>query len=164
MMAARANVGGAHAVTGSIDPRAHPRCVVCGASNALGLQLRFVERKDGVVESSFECRDDYEGYPGQLHGGVIAMLLDGVMTNCLFATGRVAVTAELGIRYLHPVRTNVPALVRARVERARTRLQIVVAELIQDGKVKARASAKFLEASKPRSPQAPKPKAPSVNG
>jgi acyl-coenzyme A thioesterase PaaI-like protein len=34
-----------------------------------------------------------------LHGGVISSILDGTMTNCLFAHGTVAVTAELRVRF-----------------------------------------------------------------
>lgn len=76
------------------------------------------------------------------------MLLDGAMTNCLFANGYTAVTAELRVRYGHPVDTESPALVYAHIERTRARLHSVVAELIQEGVVKATATAKFLERSR----------------
>jgi acyl-CoA thioesterase FadM len=55
------------------------------------------------------------------------------------------VTAELTVRFKHPVATGRPATVRARLERDLGPLYLLEAELVQDGEVKATASAKFLE-------------------
>ena len=75
----------------------------------------------------------------------VAMLLDGAMTNCLFAFGHVAETAKLEIRYRRPVATGRPATVRARIERVRGPLRITAAEIVQDGEVKGEASARFID-------------------
>ena len=58
---------------------------------------------DGSVEGVFAARAPLEGYSGLLHGGVAAAFLDGAMTNCLFAHGVRALTAELTVRYREPV-------------------------------------------------------------
>ena len=84
-------------------------------------------------------------YPHTLHGGVIVSLLDGAMTNCLFAHGLVAVTAELTIRFLRPVGTNREATVRAWLQDSSPTLHRLAAELWQDGKLMARATGKFIE-------------------
>jgi acyl-coenzyme A thioesterase PaaI-like protein len=118
---------------------------VCGAENPDGFRLAFTRREDGSVESRFRGRSAFEGYPRQLHGGVIAMLLDGAMTNCLFLGGRVAVTGELRVRYRHPVRVERDATVRAWIERERPPLRLLRAELLQDGRVTATATAKFVD-------------------
>jgi acyl-CoA thioesterase FadM len=55
------------------------------------------------------------------------------------------VTAELTVRFRHPVATERSATVRARLERDRAPLYLLQAELVQDGVVKAAATAKFLE-------------------
>jgi len=91
----------------------HGGCVACGGRNGQGLRLQFRVRETGRVETSFACAAAFEGFPGFLHGGIIATLLDAAMTNCLFAHGIVAMTAELTIRYLLPVRTGDEATVRA---------------------------------------------------
>jgi acyl-coenzyme A thioesterase PaaI-like protein len=127
----------------------HPRCVVCGPADVLGLGLQFTIRADGGVESEFHCSSVFEGYPHQLHGGVIAMLLDGAMTHCLFARGHFAVTAELEVRYRHPVETDRAATVRAWIGRSNPRLHVLAAELIQDGHARATASAKFIDRRSP---------------
>jgi acyl-coenzyme A thioesterase PaaI-like protein len=123
----------------------HPHCLVCGDGDLLGLRPSFSIRRDGSVECRFLCKPDLEGYPSQLHGGVIGLYLDAAMTNCLFAHGHVAVTAELHVRYRHPVETRREAMVRAWIRSDRPPLRLVDAELIQDGRVKATASAKFID-------------------
>jgi len=97
----------------AVRRRHHPDCVVCGSRNARGLQLAFTRQADGSVSASFACDPAWMGYPGCLHGGVIAALLDGAMTNCLFAQEQVALTAELCVRYREAVVTGRPATVRA---------------------------------------------------
>jgi len=129
-----------------VDPGSvHPRCVVCGGTNARGLRLRYSPGEGDGVEAELDCDGSLEGYGGRVHGGVIAAALDGAMTHCLFALGRTAVTAELNVRFKHPVATGRPATVRARLERDLAPLYLLQAELVQDGVVKAAASAKFLE-------------------
>jgi uncharacterized protein (TIGR00369 family) len=123
----------------------HARCVVCGSANPTGFRLAFAAGANGVVECSLYCEPELEGYSNQLHGGVIAMLLDGAMTNCLHANGREGVTAALAIRYLHPVRTGRMVTVRAWIEQTHRRLCRVAGELVQDDRVAASASARFIE-------------------
>jgi acyl-coenzyme A thioesterase PaaI-like protein len=131
---------------GSVDPgSAHAHCVVCGAANARGLQLRFSRAEADGVQAELDCDASLEGYGGRLHGGVIAAALDGAMTHCLFALGRTAVTAELKVCFKHPVATGRPATVRARLERDLAPLYLVQADLVQDGVVKAMATGKFME-------------------
>jgi acyl-coenzyme A thioesterase PaaI-like protein len=131
---------------GRIDPGSvHPGCVVCGGANERGLRLRYAPADGSGVEAVLDCDHSLEGYGGRLHGGVIAAALDGAMTHCLFALGRTAVTAELVVKYKHPVAIGRPATVRARLERDLAPLYLLQAELVQDGVVKAAASAKFME-------------------
>jgi acyl-coenzyme A thioesterase PaaI-like protein len=131
---------------GRIDPGSvHPGCVVCGGANERGLRLRYAPADGSGVQAVLDCDSSLEGYGGRLHGGVIAAALDGAMTHCLFALGRTAVTAELVVKYKHPVAIGRPATVRARLERDLAPLYLLQAELVQDGVVKAAASAKFME-------------------
>ncbi len=118
---------------------------MCGASNTRGLHPDFAVTADGSVQADFHCADVLEGYPHILHGGVIASLLDGAMTNCPFAHGLVAVTAEVTIRFLRPVVTNRKALVRAWSEDSGLTLHRLGAELRQDGQLTATATGKFIQ-------------------
>lgn len=133
----------------ALRARNHPRCIVCGPENPLGLGLNFTLGEGGTVEASFPGGRIFEGYQGQLHGGVIAALLDGAMTNCLFAHGHRAVTAELNIRYRHPVQALAAVTVRAWIESTYPPLYLLQAELHQSGGVRATATAKFMESAMP---------------
>jgi uncharacterized protein (TIGR00369 family) len=109
--------------------------------------LRFEPAEDGSVIATFDCRQQYEGYEGTIHGGVIASLLDGAMTNCLFALGHVAVTADLHVRFRHPLCMGQKAVVRAWVTRDASPLFVLEAQVIQAGQVKATAVGKFMRTS-----------------
>jgi acyl-coenzyme A thioesterase PaaI-like protein len=117
--------------------------VVCGAEAARDLRVEFEALPDGSVQGVLAGRPDLEGYPHTLHGGVIASLLDGAMTNCLFAHGVVAVTGKLTVRYRHPVSTDRPVRVRAWIEDASDDLFLMASELQQAERVAARGKAKF---------------------
>jgi acyl-coenzyme A thioesterase PaaI-like protein len=123
----------------------HPNCVACGFGSPLGLGLRFLVREDGGVEAAFACQEIYQGYPGLLHGGITSMLLDAAMTNCLFAHGKVAVTARLIVRFSLPVETDRTAVVRAWLRDYSPPLFVLEAELAQNGEVMAHAAGKFID-------------------
>ena len=122
----------------------HPACMVCGERNKSGLGLRFEPQADGSVVAHFACAPDYQGYPGRLHGGVVSMLLDAAMTNCLFARGIQAVTGRLNIRFRHPVKLGANAVIHAWMVEQYPPLYVLKAELAQEGKVCALADAKFF--------------------
>jgi acyl-coenzyme A thioesterase PaaI-like protein len=123
----------------------HPECVLCGNGDPLGLKLDLAVSDDGSVSGVIDCAALFQGYPGQLHGGIIALLIDGAMTNCLFASGVTAVTAKLDIRYVKKTVTEIPAQLTARVTRSRGPLHIVEADVRQNGLVVVRATGKFIE-------------------
>jgi acyl-coenzyme A thioesterase PaaI-like protein len=125
----------------------HPGCFVCGPANGHGLGLEFRLGENGVVEAAFACQKVFEGYPATLHGGIICTLLDGAMTNCLFAHGHAGLTAELKVRFRHPVMTERPARVRAWIASSLRPLHELAAELVQGDQVMATARGKFLEKS-----------------
>jgi acyl-coenzyme A thioesterase PaaI-like protein len=129
----------------AVQAQTHPFCLVCSGSNPYGLGLRFHADDRGGVEARFDANAALEGYPGLLHGGMIASLLDGAMTNCLFARSIVALTGELTVRYRESVLIGPEVEIRAWLENEHPPLYHLRAELKQDGTVKADASAKFME-------------------
>jgi hypothetical protein len=76
---------------------------------------------------------------------VICSLLDGAMTNWLFAHGYQAVTGELKVSFVHPVVTDRPAIIRAWIDWAVRPFHVLCAELVQADRVKAKGTGKFLE-------------------
>ena len=135
----------------------HPACIVCGSQNLRSLQLHCQVLPDGSVQASFECRRILEGYERTLHGGIVCALLDGAMTHCLFAHACVGLTAELRVRFHHPVMAEHPVLVRARITDSYHRLHYLAAGLQQDGRTMASATAKFMETAERGGTHAPNP-------
>jgi acyl-coenzyme A thioesterase PaaI-like protein len=123
----------------------HSHCRLCGQLNQNGFKLEFVTCEDGSVETEFACVREFMGYENHLHGGVIASLLDSAMTNCLFAQGKVAVTAELKVRYRKSVDINEKAVVRAWIDESLSKLYVLKAELLQNKIVKVTAIGKFMD-------------------
>jgi len=81
-------------------------CFVCGRENPYGLHLKFYESAPGEVIVEYTVPEQYQGYPGVVHGGVIAAILDEVTGRTQMGADppRFMFTARLDIRY----RKNVP--------------------------------------------------------
>lgn len=123
----------------------HPDCFVCSPACCQGLGLEFSLADDGAVEASFACGPALTGYPGMLHGGIICTLLDGAMTNCLFAHGVAAVTVDLNVRFHHPVTVGLPAVVRAWLKSEGPPIHRVAAQILQNEEVAATGAARFVD-------------------
>jgi len=90
-------------------------CFGCGANNPAGLRLEFFETDDGI-EVEYAAPSHLEGAPGIIHGGIQGTLLDEAFCMTVHAKrGTGVVTGELTVRYLRPVPTETPLLVRGRI-------------------------------------------------
>ena len=82
-------------------------CFICGLENPVGLKLRIYETEPGVVETTYTAPEHFQGYPGVLHGGIIATIIDEVSGRSLMGTAeqtRFMFTARIEVKY----RKNVP--------------------------------------------------------
>ena len=109
-------------------------CFVCGLENPLGLRLAFYEDDDGSVTCQFTPRQEYQGYPGWLHGGITTALLDEVLGRAAIARDLWVATAKLKVRYRQPI------TVRGKLTRVRSRTVEARGEvLLTDGALAAEA-------------------------
>jgi uncharacterized protein (TIGR00369 family) len=91
------------------------RCFGCGPAHPSGLRVRIFKTTDGVVSPVVVPRV-YEGPPGAAHGGIVAAYLDEILGGTVVhATGKMAVTGELTVRYVRPVPSETPLLGRGRL-------------------------------------------------
>lgn len=150
-------VEAAQAQLGSTRHELHEYCVVCSKRHPLGLHAGYRAVSQHAVEATFPCGKSYEGYRNILHGGIVSALLDGAMANCIFAKGLEAYTVDLRIRFRAPVEIGVNALVRGEWLRQDGKLHLLQASIVQDGKIRASARAKFMEGS-PNEAPAPMPR------
>ena len=97
------------------DTTDYQRCFVCGQRNPFGLHLVFRVEEDSVV-ADFQAREEHQGFPGVIHGGIVAALLDETLgrTSLLGNNQDWTMTGRLEVRY----RRYVPygALLRARAQ------------------------------------------------
>ena len=91
---------------GNLQPNSK-MCFICGLENPVGLKLRIYEVEPGRVESTFTAPEHFQGYPGVLHGGIIATIIDEISGRALMGPvdqPRFMFTAKLEVKY----RKNVP--------------------------------------------------------
>lgn len=121
----------------------HRNCFACGqGEDSLGLTFEHVDVS--TVSAEWFCEEKYQSYPGIVHGGIIATILDSAMTNCLLMKGIQAVTADMHVDYRKPLRVGNRVRVKATLVRARSPLFKLSAEVVQNGVVCATAEAKFM--------------------
>jgi len=78
-------------------------CFVCGMENPIGLKAFFYEDDDGRVIVKFTPREEHQGYPGFVHGGIITALVDEVIGRVVTSLDLWAVTAKLELKFRKPV-------------------------------------------------------------
>lgn len=87
-------------------------CFLCGLQNPVGLKLAFYDDLEAnQVRTEFAIPDDYQGYPGVVHGGIVAAILDETAGRAVMLGGKddnLFATLRLTIRYRHPTPTGTP--------------------------------------------------------
>jgi hypothetical protein len=85
---------------------------VVGLRNPNAVPLKVVQDKvNGRASAEFELNALHEGPPGQVHGGVVALVLDQVFGEAAAAGGAPGMTGTLTLRYA----LNTPQIGRAHV-------------------------------------------------
>ena len=72
---------------------------VVGLRNPIAPPLLIEKSDDGRAWSSFHLGALYEGQPGMVHGGVVALLLDQLLGEAAAAGGSPGMTGTLNLRY-----------------------------------------------------------------
>ncbi len=85
-------------------------CFVCGVENDHGLHINFYEEAAGRTSAKITVPEHFQGYPGIVHGGIIAAMLDEVSGRTIMGdkSPRWMVTASLTVRYRRPVPVEQP--------------------------------------------------------
>jgi acyl-coenzyme A thioesterase PaaI-like protein len=125
----------------------HDLCFGCGQANLFGLQLELERRADGGVEGRFFVKQDHQGPPGYVHGGVLATALDEAMALLLFADETFALTGRLEVDLLAPAPVGTFVRVEAALEQAEGRkLRLRASARGEDGRELAVARGVFVRA------------------
>jgi len=133
-----------------LEPNPTNQCFGCGGANAGGMKLAF--EQDNVnrrIMGRFVLGERYQGGGGFAHGGIIALLLDEAMGKvCRFRDVR-AVTAELTVEYLKPVKVENEIVVEGRESEMQGRNLFMTGEIRNEsGDVLARGKGRFVVISR----------------
>jgi uncharacterized protein (TIGR00369 family) len=93
-------------------------CFVCGLENDFGLKSYFYELENGELIARFFPAEKHQSYPGRLHGGISAAILDETIGRAIInhqKSGLWGVTLEFSMKFRKPVPLDSEVLVRARI-------------------------------------------------
>lgn len=122
-------------------------CFGCGSENPHGLAMRF-RLEDGRAIAEFTAPEHLQGFPGRVHGGGVATMLDEAMGWAVYGQGVLAMTARLTMRFRGSVPLGEPLTVSGWVTRDRGRFLELRSELrSQRGSLLAEAEGVFVRVS-----------------
>ena len=121
------------------------RCFACGKNNPIGLKLEwFNDYENKQIETTFTLSDDYCSYPGTVHGGIIATILDETSGRAILLDNdfnRLMVTLKMEVVYKNNTPTNTPLKAVGRVIRdGGSRAQVEGEIILPDGTVSAKCT------------------------
>ncbi|HPM00480.1 MAG TPA: PaaI family thioesterase [Bacillota bacterium] len=124
------------------------RCLVCGLKNDFGLKASFYELDNGELVALFTPMDEHQSYPGRLHGGISAAILDETIGRAIMIKDKNAwgVTVELNMEYKKPVPLNQELKVVGRITKDSKRLFEGSGEiLLKNGDIAVKAHGKYIK-------------------
>jgi acyl-coenzyme A thioesterase PaaI-like protein len=123
-------------------------CFVCGLANPNGLQLRFYQTSPGEVTAEYTVPEHFQGYPGVVHGGIVAAMLDEVTGRAHMGGDppRFMYTARLDIRYRKNVPVGQPLRLVGRAGKVKSRTATSQGFILRpDGEILAEAEAILVD-------------------
>lgn len=103
-------------------------CYACGADNERGLHMEFRREGDRAICDYTPCAYQ-QGYPGRMHGGVVATLIDEAMGWAVYGARQWGATARLSLRFRRPVGLDETLRVEAWITNNRSKLIELRAEV-----------------------------------
>lgn len=124
-------------------------CLVCGLKNPFGLKGAYYALENGDLVCVFTPEEQHQSYPGRMHGGITAAVLDETIGRAILQTSGDAlwgVTVDFSVRYKKPVPLGVQLRAVGRITKDHGRLFEGTGELVlPDGSVAAEGSGKYLK-------------------
>ena len=125
-------------------------CFLCGQENPISLKLVwFNDDEAQKVRADLTVSEYYNGYPGVVHGGVVAAILDETAGRALMLDGNMdelTVTSKMEVKYRKPTPTNVPLeAVGWIIRRDKSRAWVGAEIRLADGTVTAKCKATVIK-------------------
>lgn len=121
-------------------------CFCCGRENDISLKMTWYNDDDeGKVRATLIVPEHFNGYPGIVHGGIVAAILDETAGRAVMLEGdfdNFMVTMKLEMTYRKPTPTETPLEVTGWLIRKDTLRARVAGEIrLPDGTVTAECTA-----------------------
>lgn len=124
------------------------KCFACGPRNPIGLKLKFRMDDKGRAVAVFEPGEEFQGFAGVVHGGIVCALLDEAMAWALILRGKLAVTVTLSARFRRPVRVGSKVTVSGELVKSGSARHVLRSEIRDaSGELAAEAEGTFLVVS-----------------
>ncbi len=130
-------------------------CFVCGLENPVGLHLNFYKTGPGEVTVNFTPSEHYQGYPGVLHGGIVASILDEAAGRAHMGIfpPRFMFTAKLEVKYRKNIPIGKPLKIVGKAGKDRGRMAEGWSGIYnQEGELLAEANALLVDVPNPPDP------------
>lgn len=123
-------------------------CLVCGRLNPIGLKVQFWASGNRVW-AAVRPGDNFQGFNGILHGGIISALMDDALWYSVHnITGEMTMTVEINVRFRKPAPVQTELVVAGELTERRGKLSEAKAFLyLPTGETAAEASGRFLTVS-----------------
>ena len=92
----------------------YKNCFICGIENKVGLKLDFYY-KGHKAYANWIADKNYEGFEETIHGGIIASLIDEAVAKIIIENGFLAVTVELNVKYLKPLKVGTEIVISGEI-------------------------------------------------
>ena len=126
-------------------------CLVCGLHNEAGLQAAFYELENQQLVGLFTPRNHQQGYPGRLHGGIAASMLDETVGRAIrISHGDTlwGVTIELNVKFRKPIPLDSTIKTAARITKETKRhFEGEGAIILPNGRIAVEARGRYLKMS-----------------
>jgi len=124
-------------------------CFVCGEKNDFGLHAKFFETDDNQLVAVINPSEQHQGYPGRMHGGLAATILDETIARSI-SIGKNeqiwGVTIELKTRFRKPVPLGMELKVVGRVISEGSRSFEGTGEIVlPNGEIAVSAEGKYMK-------------------
>ncbi|MHC1708403.1 MAG: PaaI family thioesterase [Bacteroidales bacterium] len=123
------------------------KCLVCGLNNEIGLKAGFFELENNELVSIFTPCEEHQSYPGRLHGGISAAILDETIGRAVMIGQDEywGVTVELSLKFKKPVPLYEEIKVVGRITNINGRVFEGSGELIlKNGDIAVTAEGKYI--------------------
>lgn len=124
-------------------------CFVCGLKNSFGLHSHFYVTENQELITIFTPTEEYQSYPGKLHGGVASAILDETIGRAIlnkYSHEVWGVTIDLNVKFKKSIPLNEELKVIGRITNENNRMFEGTGEIIlKNGEIAVTASGKYLK-------------------